>query len=394
MNNYLIENKKSRCCGCTMCAFACPTKAIQMSYDYEGFAFPVVNSTLCVDCNKCYAVCPMEVTPKNNREITLYAAYSKDSRILKTSSSGGIFAEIAKKYILQGGYVCACTIDKAHQVKHIIIDSIEDICLLQGSKYVQSDLKNCLEQLSMLLKQNKNVLFVGTPCQVAAIKNRFNCDNLTTVDLLCHGVPSQKLFDSYVRYLEDKHKGKLIEIVFRDKEKFGWSITQRYKIKKKNRIKTHYLERHTSEYFSGFLRNMTQRYSCFECPYTTLERVGDITLADFWGVDKVRPDLLNLEGTSLVLVNSNEGTNLIEGIKDSVVLADVNVNDATYQNINLLSSPERNQLRDQIYDLIFKCGFQKIGRKYLLPKNSYKYKLAQFFGVNVMQKSHKRRKQH
>ena len=392
MNTYLNEKQKSQCCGCAMCSFACPTKAIQMNCDFEGFAFPEVNTELCVNCNKCKAVCPIDTENKYTQETLAYAAHSYDNSTVQKSSSGGVFTELAKKVILNGGYVCGCTIDSEHQVKHIIVDCLDDISLLQGSKYVQSDLGNCLEPLSKVLKQENPVLFVGTPCQVSAIKNLFNCNNLITVDLLCHGVPSQKLFDFYVEYLEHKHHGKLTEIVFRDKEKFGWSITQRYKIKKKKRVKTYYLERHTSEYFSGFLRNMTQRESCFDCPYTSLDRVGDITLADFWGVDKVRPDLLNLDGTSLVLVNSAKGSSLLDEIKDSVFISKVNKADATYQNINLVSPPERNKLRNNIYDLIFSCGFNKAGKKYLLPKNSYKYKIAQFLNINVTKKSLTRRK--
>lgn len=387
MNTFLIENQASQCCGCSMCAFVCPTNAIKMDFDSEGFSFPVVNNERCINCNKCGSVCPMDVAQKHTKEPRAYAAYSKNDHTVKASSSGGVFTELAKKVLADGGYVCGCTIDSKHQVKHIVIDRVEDIPLLQGSKYVQSDLGNCLDQLAPLMKQGKNVLFVGTPCQVSAVKNRFRCDNLMTVDLLCHGVPSQKLFDFYAEYLEHKHRGELIEIVFRDKEKFGWSITQRYKIKKKKRVKTYYLERHTSEYFSGFLRNMTQRESCFNCPYTTLDRVGDITLADFWGIERVRPDLLNLGGTSLVLVNSAQGSALLNEIKDSVSVAEVNTADAVRQNINLVSPPERHKLRSTIYGSTFSCGFKKAGKKYLLPKNSYKYKIAQFLNINVTKKS-------
>ena len=392
MNTFLVENQKSQCCGCSMCAFVCPTNAIKMDFDFEGFAFPVVDHERCINCNKCSSVCPMDVAKKSTQEPIAYAAYSKNHNTVKTSSSGGVFAELAKKVIMDGGYVCGCTMDSKYQAKHIVIDRMEDIPLLQGSKYVQSDLSHCLDQLSPLLKQGKNVLFVGTPCQVSAVKNQFHCNNLMTVDLLCHGVPSQKLLDFYVDYLEHKHRGELIEIVFRDKEKFGWSITQRYKIKKKKHIKTYYLERHTSEYFSGFLRNMTQRESCFGCPYTSLDRVGDITLADFWGIDKVRPDLLNLEGTSLVFANSAKGISLLNEIQDSVFMSEVNTADAIYQNINFVSPPERSKLRDTIYGLIFSHGFKKAGKKYLLPKNSYKYKIAQFLNVNVTKKSLTRRK--
>lgn len=392
MNTYLIENNKTDCSGCAMCAFSCPTKAIQMNYDYEGFAFPIVNKDLCVDCNVCKTVCPMDGAKKHTEEPVAYAAHSKNNSTLKASSSGGIFTELAKKIIAEGGYVCGCTIDAEHQVKHIVIDSVDDISLLQGSKYVQSDLGNCFERLAALLKQGKSVLFVGTPCQVSAVKNRFDCNNLTTVDLICHGVPSQKLFDFYVEYLEQNHRGKLTEIIFRDKEKFGWSITQRYTIRKKSRAKTYYLERHISEYFSGFLRNMTQREVCFQCPYTTANRVADITLADFWGINKVRPELLNLHGTSLVLVNSDRGREVFCAIKDSIAMSEVSFADAVYQNGNLVSPPQRNAVRDDIYDIIFKEGFKKAGKKYLLPKNSYKYRIAQLLSINVTKKSLTRRK--
>lgn len=375
MNTYINEKQKSQCCGCAMCSFVCPTKAIQMNYDFEGFAFPEVNAEVCVNCNKCKAVCPIDTENKYTQETSAYAAYSKDRNTVKTSSSGGIFAELAKKTVMDGGYVCGCTIDDAHQVKHIVIDRMEDIPLLQGSKYVQSDLGNCLEQLASLIKQGKNVLFVGTPCQVSAVKNQFPSNNLTTVDLLCHGVPSQKLFDFYIKYLEQKHKGKLTEIVFRDKELNGWSITQRYKIQKGSKEKTFYLDRHISEYFSGFLRNMTQRESCFCCPYTTLNRVGDVTLADFWGVDKVRPELFHKEGTSLVFSNSPNGDRMIESIKENIVLEPVTKNEAVFQNVNLVAPPERDPKRSFIYNEIYNNGFISAGKKYILPPNAYKYRL-------------------
>lgn len=336
----------------------------------------------------------MDTAEKYTQQATAYAAHTKDTGTIMASSSGGIFTELAKKVLADGGMICGCTIDEAHQVKHIVIDRAEDIPLLQGSKYVQSNLLGGLPSLSDALKQGKQVLFVGTPCQVSAVKNRFHCDNLITIDLLCHGVPSQKLFDFYIQHLERKHKGKLVEIAFRDKEKFGWSITQRYKIEKNGRVKTYYLERHTSEYFSGFLRNMTQRESCYHCPYTTLNRVGDITLADFWGVDKVRPELLNLDGTSLILTNSHKGEALLQTIADTIAIAQVSFEDAVYQNVNLISPPEKHTLRDSIYGIIFSQGFPQTGKKYLLPKNSYKYKIAQLLNMNIMRKSLTRRKKH
>jgi len=314
-----------------------------------------------------------------------YAAYSKDTEILRNSSSGGVFSEIAKYFLAEGGVVCGASIDAAHQVKHILIRSEKDLPLLQGSKYVQSELYGCLREIQKCLSERKKLLFSGTPCQVAAVKKAFDCENLYTIDVLCHGVPSQKLFDEYILYLEKKHKGKLTEIVFRDKDRNGWSITQRYRIERNGKEKRYWLERHTSEYFSGYLRNMTQRESCFRCPYTTLSRCGEVTLADFWGIEKVRPELLNCAGTSLVVINNERGNALLEAIKGSISFSEVSMDEATVQNVNFFSPPERHPNRDFIYRKIFEEGYHKTGREYMLPTNAYKYRIAQMLRINLTQ---------
>ena len=377
MNVYLETNNTSKCCGCGACANACPKNCIRLTADEEGFVYPTVDVSACINCNRCAAVCPFE-----NREIVqtkaypkAYGAHTKNKEYIMNSSSGGLFSEIANLFISQGGAVCGVTIDADHQVFHTVIDSVDDIPLLQGSKYVQSDLARCYPQIEKTLSSGKKLLFTGTPCQVSAIKRLYKLPNLYTLDVLCHGVPSQKLFDEYIRYLEKKHGGKLTEIAFRDKEKNGWSITQRYKIEKRGKEKTYYLDRHISEYFSGFLRNMTQRESCYACPYTTIEREGDITLADFWGVDKVRPELFFADGTSLMFVNSERGDSLLGGIANNIEIAEVEIGDATYQNVNFISPPERNPHRSTVYAEVFSKGFKTVGKKVILPKNAYKYRL-------------------
>lgn len=377
MNEYLETKNTSKCCGCGACANACPKDCIYLITDKEGFVYPTVDASVCVNCNVCVTVCPFE-----NREIVktedypkAYGAHTKNKEYIMNSSSGGLFSEIAKLFILQGGVVCGVTIDTYHQVFHTVIDSVDDIPLLQGSKYVQSDLTRCYPRIEQNLAAGKKLLFTGTPCQVSAIKKLYSSPNLYTLDVLCHGVPSQKLFDEYIKYLEKKHRGRLTEIAFRDKEKNGWSITQRYKIEKKGSVKTYYLDRHLSEYFSGFLRNMTQRESCFACPYTTVERESDITLADFWGVDKVRPELFFADGTSLLFVNSKRGDTLLQGVISDIEIAEVEIKDAIYQNVNFISPPERHPQRSTIYaDLFFK-GFKVVGKKVILPKNAYKYRI-------------------
>lgn len=377
MNVYLETNNTSKCCGCGACANACPKNCISLTTDGEGFVYPTVDVSVCINCNRCATVCPFE-----NREIVrteaypkAYGAHTKNKEYIMNSSSGGLFSEIANLFISQGGVVCGVTIDANHKVFHTVIDSVDDIPLLQGSKYVQSDLARCYPQIEHTLSSGKKLLFTGTPCQVSAVKRLYKSPNLYTLDVLCHGVPSQKLFDEYIKYLEKKHGGRLTEIAFRDKERNGWSITQRYKIEKKGKENTYYLDRHLSEYFSGFLRNMTQRESCYACPYTTIEREGDITLADFWGVDKVRPELFFADGTSLLFANSERGDDLIQGVVDNIEIAEVDIKDATYQNVNFISPPERHRHRSTVYAEVFSKGFKTVGRKIILPKNAYKYRL-------------------
>lgn len=374
MNKYLTTHNKSQCCGCGACVFACPKKCIHLMTNEEGFIYPEVDKSACIGCNKCASVCPFEnANEYKHHNPKAFSAYTNNTDYIMNSSSGGVFSEIATSFLVSGGVVCGVTIDKNHQVYHTIIDKTEDLIKLQGSKYVQSDLHSCFKDIADVLRSGQKLLFSGTPCQVSAIKKVFKSQNLYTIDVLCHGVPSQKLFNEYIKYLEDKHNGELIEIAFRDKEKNGWSITQKYKIHKKSKIYTYYLDRHLSEYFSGFLRNMTQRESCYECPYTTIERVGDITLADFWGVDKVRPELYHAEGTSLVLVNSKQGADMLTDISANIVCSEVSIEEAVYQNVNFMSPPERNPARDNIYFEIYKNGFKKTGKDIILPKNAYKY---------------------
>lgn len=393
MNRYLLSLNKSACCGCGLCAFRCPASCIHMEEDSEGFHYPIIESDKCIGCDLCAKVCPFENQPKYGRDgSNAYAAHSVNGEILLNSSSGGIFSEIALRFLNTDGYVCSATIDERHQVKHTTIFASKDLSKLQGSKYVQSNLYTGLSELRDVLKSGKRVLFVGTPCQVAAVKNSFKESNLFTIDVLCHGVPSQKLFDHYINYLERKHGGILTDIFFRDKEKNGWSITQKYVIQKKGKKKKYYLDRHLSEYFSGFLRNMTQRESCYVCPFTSIERCGDLTLADFWGIEKVHPEYYNASGTSLVLVNSRKGQELFDEIDDIIVSHNVTLDDAMIQNPNFSQPPKREKERDWIYQDVYKYGFEQIGKKYILPPNAYKYRIAALLRMDVAKLSRRRKK--
>lgn len=206
MNSFLVNPKDSACCGCGACVQACPKKCIKMIENDEGFLYPQVNSSSCVNCGLCSKVCPFEnyEKAKNTGEQKYYAAYTHNKDYIINSSSGGLFSEFAAFFASNRNVICGATIDNNHKVFHTIVYSIDEIKSLQGSKYVQSDLKNCMSEIKKLISNGAEVLFVGTPCQVAALKNFISSPKLWTIDVLCHGVPSQKLFDYYISYLEKK----------------------------------------------------------------------------------------------------------------------------------------------------------------------------------------------
>ena len=206
---YFKTLAKSECCACTACEQACPVNAISFTKDEEGFLYPAINKDKCIDCGLCERVCPVEHPNYSNTETPeVYAAMVKEVEQRKKSSSGGMFYAIASWILNQGGKVYGATMDEKHQVKHISVDNLEDLDLLRGSKYVQSDLQQVFADIKKELKAGRWCYFVGTGCQVAGLKSflRKDYDTLLTSDLVCHGVPSQWLFDQHIKYLEEKYK--------------------------------------------------------------------------------------------------------------------------------------------------------------------------------------------
>jgi len=236
------------------------------------------------------------------------------------------------------------------------------------------------------LVEGKKVLFVGLGCQIAALKLYLQkaYDNLICVDLLCHGVPSPKMFKEYVKYLERKHKGKLMDINFRDKEKRGWSITLRYDISKKSRIKKHYVSAALSPYFYSFLRGYTLREVCYYCPYTSTKRLGDITLADFWGVEKVLPNLNTSKGCSLVLINTSLGKKIFEDITLEMIYYPVTLEQATIQNINFFNPTSRPKQRDVVYKELDDIGYNQLAKKYFLNPRRHIIRVKRFIPKKVL----------
>ena len=381
MNRYLTTKDITQCCGCSACVARCPKKCIGMTTDKDGFYVPeVLNVDACIDCGICSKACPFE-NPKSNDETTrFYAAYSTNEQFIMNSSSGGIFPELAAAFLKTGGMVYGAYMDDDYTLYHTGINDLSDLPKLMRSKYYQSDIRNTYHECQQDLIGGKKVLFSGVPCQIQGLK-RFlgkNYDNLYTVDIICHGVPSPLMFSAYRSYLERKHSGKIVEVNFRDKTKYGWSVAMKYVIEKPNGIRKEYVYNYNlSSYLRPFLMGLLTRESCYRCPFSSLERPGDITLGDFFGYQITRPELAHKEGLSLILVNSAKGCELKAICDDAgVVLTDVTEYDVRMSGTrNLYKPTERPENRDVIYTSLHNKGIDYLIKMYFKPKLSLRQKI-------------------
>ena len=302
-----------KCCGCGLCASVCTKNSITIKSDSLGYFRPVVDNSTCVDCGLCVKKCIIENPDKTKQPQKTFAAIRTDLQKISLSSSGGVFAATAEKVLESGEWVVVgCTLDATLSAKHIIIYNSDELKNLYGSKYVQSETIGIYEQVAELLNRGKKVLFSGTPCQVAAIQRYTNChNNLYTIEVICHGVANNEMFNSYL----DMYKRSEIQtFYFRDKGQ-GWSFNNKivYKNGKEKKI-----NHRMSSYMTYFLKGETYRDCCYKCPYAKPERGADITIGDFWGILQTRPDLkkaIDIEkGVSCVLVNTDKGNSLISGV--------------------------------------------------------------------------------
>ena len=310
--NILCRVKSQDCCGCGACANKCPVKAISMRENEEGFLAPAIDENLCTDCGLCAKACPaLNVRYENTTEPECYAAMAEDEIRMK-SSSGGIFSLLAEHIIDKGGYICGAAFNKDWSVSHIIIDNKQDLAKLRGSKYVQSDIENCYRETKKLLDAGKEVLFSGCPCQIAGLYSFLGkkYKQLITIDLVCHGTPSRKVWRKYLE--ENFDISKITKIDFRDKSFFGWATTMN--IYFKNKTTEYHKDAQSDPYFKGFIPCLLSNKHCGKCFYTKLPRQGDISLADWWGIDNFQKGLNDNKGTSQILINSDKGKKLYSNI--------------------------------------------------------------------------------
>ena len=356
------------CTGCGACFNKCVLCAIKMELDADGFYKPIVNKELCTECGLCVKICP-EVNPvfDNNTKPKCYAVMASDE-IRMRSSSGGVFELLACQVFENNGYVCGAAWAKGFTgVEHIVVDNYNDLVKLQGSKYIQSNTNNVYNDVEKLLREGKFVLFTGCPCQVAGLKaclgELYYSDKLITIDLVCHGTPSVKVFR---KYLTEEHSSKKItNIGFRDKE-YGWNcstINITYTDGEK------YIGKSTKDsYYKAFLKNLSLNQPCGDCRFAVLPRQGDITLGDFWGINDYNRKLNDQKGTSVVLVNSNKGKKIFEKInKKMKLLKKVPIKAAA--KVGLIErSSKHNLMRNKFFSRLDKVKLNILVNKLLTRK--------------------------
>ena len=361
------------CTGCMACANACARHAIQVKADKEGFDRPVIDKTLCVDCGLCAKVCPINHHPEANDPIEVYSGWSSDEAVRIGSSSGGAFTEIARPILEEGGVVFGCALNGKLQAEHVYVETLEDLEMkLRGSKYVQSKIGKSYSQARDFLKQGRKVLFSGTPCQIAGLKNylRKDYENLITVDLICHGVPSPLIFEEYKRYIAQTEKMNLTDVKFRCKKSswifFNMTITGH--VEKSSALKTYIGRYYDDPYIRGFLRDYFLRPSCHKCHFTSTKRCADFTIADWWGYKKVNSNDKNfgIKGVSLILVNTEKALTIFPQL--DLTVRKRTIEEAKKTNISLQKAFSMPNTRTLFWTDYSTCSFPKLVDKYMKPE--------------------------
>lgn len=372
----LLTLEKETCCGCSACASICPKNAITMSYDTKGFLYPQVNPEKCVGCKLCLSVCDFKnFKPTNNSPVS-YAVRHKSETEVATSRSGGFMMALSEYVIEKGGVIFGCALENPSTIIHKYANDYESCKSFKGSKYVQSDVKNTFVECADFLKSGRAVLYSGTACQVHGLlsflnNSKISTDNLITCDIVCHGVPSPGIWNDYITTLTKKLDSEIISVDFREKQVHGWAS---------------HIEKYTTEIGSElYIKNWTElfyahvlfRESCYNCKYTTPNRLTDFTIADYWGIEKQAPEFADNKGVSLVIVGTDKGDRIFASVLDKL----------NYKKTDLGKSLQPNLIRPSKkgkgYKRFWKSytkNKQKTIKKYLFPNK------VVLFGRNIKNK--------
>lgn len=367
-----IEDKKN-CVGCGACYDACAHKAITFTTDNEGFDYPKVDEVVCVNCGLCEKVCPilhLDELKANSYELPdVYSAYINDLPTRIQSTSGGLFSAFANNSYKKGGYVSGAVYEENYTIKHILSNNSEDLCRIRGSKHAQSQLLGIFTQVKKKLLVNEQVLFCAAPCQIAGLHSFLGkeYENLITIDFLCLGINSPKIFAKYLKSLEEKFGGKIVTVQAKNKD-LGWRSLA-YKVTFNNGKV--YLKKGLDDVFTrGFIKtHCNSRPACYDCKFKGYPRVSDISLGDFWGIERVNKEMDDNKGTSVVLINSKKGAALFEEVKEFLTWKSQSIYDVLPGNLALLKSIALPSIdREQYYKDLDQLSFDDFSNKYYPKK--------------------------
>ena len=361
MDEKYVSFSVDNCCGCTACFSVCPKNAITMVENEKGYKYPEVNTELCVNCGLCKNVCDFNKTEHfhhSEQPIAAYGIKHLDSAVRAESRSGGVFTAVTDAILDKGGCVFGAVLDDDFVVHHVKCESRNERDRLRGSKYVQSDMGGIYREVEKELKTGRLVAFSGTGCQVAGLQSflRKEYDNLYTFDIVCHGVPSPKVFREYISYVEKKY-GKISNFNFRDKSILGWDMHIESFIAKG--------KKHISRTYSNlFTTNFNIRDCCYNCKYTNMSRPGDFTLADFWRVDEHFPGFNDNKGVSLLFVNSTKAESLFKDILDKNLLDCKKCEKMSFSQPQLHEPTKKPGGYNEFWNEYCNNGFECIIKKY------------------------------
>ena len=349
---------KTLCAGCSSCVNACPRSCISMERDEEGFRYPTVNTSSCINCGICENVCPLlhPVDTKDQSAKAAYVARNRKPEILSESSSGGFFFGICEYVMSLNGVVYGAGFDQDFNVCHLRAEKIEECRQFMGSKYVQSRIGKTYQEVKADLNQGRVVLFSGTPCQVQGLMtylNRNSYPNLILVDLICHGVGSEAVWDSYLESEKKRNNSKLNNISFRSK-KYGY---QNFAMKLSFDNKTTYKTSRTDQYLRAFTTNLILRPSCYTCHFKSVFHISDLTIYDGWDSHTVIGKKDDNKGYTNVLVQSEKGLDIIKKLETFLELYPVSINDIVPNGGGMiLKSASKHPSRDAFFDTVSGSG--------------------------------------
>lgn len=361
----LNNENKERCIGCEACKEVCPVFCIEMKYDDEGFLFPYIDKEKCIECKKCESVCAVYKKvnldlEKIKKETEVFAVWNLNELIRKESSSGGFFSVLAERILEEKGIVIGAVFNKKFQVIHDFIEKKEELYKLRGSKYVQSSVNNTYSLTKENLKKGRKVLYSGTPCQIEGLYNFLgkNYENLVTCGIVCHSVPSPKIFASYLEYVTKSYNEKIKKIYFRKKDP-EWRNSKFCIEFEKNILKESIYK---NSFFCGFGKYLYSRRSCYKCNYKIN---SDFLIGDFWGIELENSKIDDNRGISLVILKSLKSKMLFKDLKENIFFRKSSLKKAITKNPHILYPARRNDERETFYKDYNEKGFEYVLNKYL-----------------------------